>query len=86
MIFLLEYDRQHGKLLNIEEFSGHDRKFAQKRRLQRELELNASGVVREVVLLEADDLKALQRTHKRYFKTAAEMLESKVEEQRPEQT
>ena len=39
---------------------------------------------REVVLLEAEDRKALERTHRRYFKTAAEILESKVEDYHPE--
>jgi hypothetical protein len=76
MIFLLEYDREQGKLLKIRSFPEHDRKFAQRERLQRELELTRSGVFREVVLLEAEDQKALERTHRRYFRTAAEILES----------
>ena len=84
MIFLLEYDREQGKLLEIRPFPERDRKYAQRERLQRELELTRSGVVREVVLLEAEDRKALERTHRRYFKTAAEILESKVDEHHTE--
>lgn len=84
MIFLLEYDRKQGKLVEIRAFPERDRKYAQRVRLQRELELTRSGVVREVVLLEAEDRKALERTHRRYFKTAAEILESRVDEQHPE--
>jgi hypothetical protein len=84
MIFLLEYDRQLGKLLDIQTFPSGDRKYAQSQRLKRELELAAYGVVREVVLLEAEDRKALERTHRRYFKTATELLESKVDEFHPE--
>ena len=79
MIFLLEYDRQAGKLSEIQEFPERDRKYAQRQRLLRELELAQWGVVREVVILEAEDRKVLERTHRRYFKTAAEILESKVD-------
>jgi hypothetical protein len=79
MIFLIEYDRGEGKLLDVGEFSDRDRKHAQQQRLTRELELAGQGLVREVVLLEAEDRKALERTHRRYFKTAAELLEHEVE-------
>jgi hypothetical protein len=85
MLFLLEYDRAQGKLLKIEDFPEHDRKYAQRERLKREFELIRSGVVREVVLLEAVDRKALERTHRRYFvETATEILESKVEDHHSE--
>ena len=80
MIFLIEYDRRQGKLLEIQPFPDYDRKYAQRQRLKRELELALSGVVRDVVLLEAEDRKALERTHQRYFKTATELLESEVGE------
>ena len=74
MIFLLEYDRREGKLVSMRSFSDADRRFAQKERLSRELDLNAHGVAREVVLLEAADQEALERTHSRYFKSAEEQL------------
>ena len=82
MIFLIEYDREQGKLLDIRPFSRHDRKYAQCERLTRELELARHGLVREVVLLEAEDRKALERTHRRYFRTAAELAECNVDEPR----
>ena len=78
MIFLLEYDRERGKLVEIRTFNAADRRYAQTERLKRELALNMSGVCREVVLLEAENQKALQRTHQRYFKTAAELAEYDV--------
>jgi hypothetical protein len=83
MIFLIEYDREQGKLVEIRPFPDYDRQFAQRERLSRELELNRNGVVREVVLLEAENRKALERTHRRYFRTAAELAECNVEEIQP---
>ena len=84
MIFLIEYDREQGKLLDLRPFSSHDRKYAQSERLSRELELARHGIVREVVLLEAADRKALERTHRRYFKTASQLAECQVDEYHPE--
>ena len=84
MIFLIEYDREQGKILKLEPFPDSDRKYAQHERLIRELELSRHGLVREVVLLEAKDQKALERTHRRYFKTATELAESDLDEYRPE--
>ena len=59
MIFLVEYDRQKGKLVSLQTFSAADRLFAQSQRLKRELYLNECGVSREVLLLEAENQKAL---------------------------
>jgi hypothetical protein len=85
MIFLIEYDREHGKLLDLQSFSSADRKFAQHERLRRELELAGHEPSREVVLLEAEDKRALERTHRRYFcKTAKELAERTIDEYRPE--
>lgn len=81
MIFLIEYDRDEGKLLEIRQFSSADRRYAQRERLNRELLLNMSGVCREIVLLEAENQKALERTHRRYFKTASELAECDMTEQ-----
>jgi hypothetical protein len=73
VIFLLEYDRAAGKLRDLRTFFDHDRLHAQRQRLARELELKRHGLVHEVVLLEAKDKQSLERTHRRYFKTAAEL-------------
>jgi hypothetical protein len=48
-------------MLKIGQFLEYDRGFAQRERLRRELELAQSGVVREAVLLEAEDRKGLER-------------------------
>ncbi len=76
MIFLIEYDRGVGKIVKLSTFSDTDRQCAQRARLSRELELARHGLTREVVLLEAKDQKALERTHRRYFRSATELAES----------
>jgi len=67
MLFLIEYDRDSGKLVLLREFGDADRKRAEDARLDLEVNLNKAGVVHEVVLLQAADRKALQQTHGRYF-------------------
>ncbi|MBP7776392.1 MAG: hypothetical protein KA371_04640 [Acidobacteria bacterium] len=67
MIFLIEYDRGRGKLLSLTQFSPDRRAVAEAERLVREIELNAIGVEREIVLLEAQDEDSLRATHRRYF-------------------
>lgn len=73
MIFLLEYDRQKGRIVTIEAFRDADRKASEKLRLQLEMELNLKNVENEVVLLEAASEAALRRTHRRYFENLAEL-------------
>ena len=73
MIFLIEYDRERGRLVTIEPFKDSDRKKAYESRLQLELDLNLKRIENEVVLLEAATEKALWRTHGRYFKDLAEL-------------
>jgi hypothetical protein len=65
MIFLIEYDRSKGRLVDITPFA--ERSAAEKARVELELKLNRDRVRHEVVLLEATDEKALRRTHRRYF-------------------
>ena len=67
MIFLIEYDRLQGSLVNLERFQGTDRLKAENTRLQKELDLHRRGLQHEVVLLEAASEGALQLTHRRYF-------------------
>jgi hypothetical protein len=85
MIFLLEYDSRHGKLCKFKQFSDTDRVQAQRERLAIELELKKSQEPREVVLLEAADEDTVRRTHKRYFETTGELVESMMQpEPQPE--
>jgi hypothetical protein len=81
MIFLIDYDRKQGKLKDLKSFPDHQRPEAQKERLH--IELSARDAVlsgkREVVLLEADDIGILYRTHQRYFKTPKDIVESMLD-------
>ncbi len=67
MIFLIEYDRLQGRLVNLDRFQEADRLRAENTRLQKELDLHRRGLKHEVVLLEAASKEALRLTHRRYF-------------------
>jgi hypothetical protein len=71
MVFLIEYDRERGRLVSIKSFANSNG--AEESRLQLELELNLKGVRNEVVLLEAATEEALRRTHRRYFEDLTEL-------------
>ncbi len=74
MIFLIEYDRTHGRVTFLKAFDDSARREAEAARLEMELKLNRSGVEREVVILEAVTEEALRRTHRRYFEDLAELV------------
>jgi hypothetical protein len=71
MLFLVEYDRTRGEITSFRRFDDADRKEAEDRRLELELDLSHQGIEHEVVLLEAASEEALRRTHRRYFEDLA---------------
>ena len=73
MLFLIEYDREKGIVVEMSRFSESDRRVANSARLNLELDLNRQGIEHEVVLLEAEDESALRRTHRRYFENLLEL-------------
>jgi hypothetical protein len=73
MLFLIEYDRSRGSIVQLREFDDALREVADNARLDLELELNRQGIEHEVVLLDAPSEEALRRTHGRYFETVAEL-------------
>jgi hypothetical protein len=75
-IYLIEYDRELGKLLSIESFDTSQRELASAERLTRELKLHRMRLKREVVILEAESEYALMKTHQRYFQDAKQLFES----------
>ena len=75
MIFLIEYDRRKGQLVELREFANSELAEAQASRLDKEIRLHRNDVEREVVLLEASSRDALLKTHGRYFKSIQELLE-----------
>jgi hypothetical protein len=74
MIFLIEYDRNRGRIVTFKEFDDSEKQKAQQLRLQMELDLNRLGTEHEVVLLEASTEEALRRTHRRYFENLTELV------------
>lgn len=76
MIFLIEYNRPQGWIVTFKRFKDSERLKAQNARLDLELDLNRRGINHEVVLLEAASEAALRRTHRRYFETLRQILES----------
>ena len=77
MVFLIEYDRFTGKLVDFRKFDDSEREAARQARQELELAVNREGNQREVVILEAPNEEAVRRTHGRYFKNLAE-LESEL--------
>lgn len=76
MMFLLEYDRSQGELLDIQSFDDSHRDAAENARLIRELTLHEKGLRREIVLLQAASEDALRETHRRYFADIATLAEA----------
>ncbi|MGI9068155.1 MAG: hypothetical protein ACR2HX_17350 [Pyrinomonadaceae bacterium] len=76
MLFLIQYDRNRGEVVTIQEFDDSEREYAENVRLEMELELNRLGTEREVVILEAASEEALRRTHRRYFEDLSELLKA----------
>ena len=74
MLFLIEYDRNQGEVITIQEFD--DSKKAQNARLEMELKLNRLGISHEIVVLEAATEEALRRTHRRYFENLGELMKA----------
>ena len=73
MIFLIEYQRAHGRIITMTSFDNSEREAAEEMRLKLELDLNAKGIDNEVVLLEATSEEALRKTHRRYFEDLSEL-------------
>jgi hypothetical protein len=73
MIFLIEYDRDQGRIVTIQSFDDSERGVAEDTRLALELNLNLTEIENEVVLLEAATEEALRRTHRRYFENLTEL-------------
>ena len=76
MLFLIEYDRNQGEVIAIQQFSDSEKHTAESARLELELSLNRLGKEHEVVLLEAASEEALRRTHRRYFENLAELMKA----------
>ena len=76
MLFLIEYDRSQGSIVQKRQYDEPSREVAEKERLSLELRLKRQGVEHEVVLLDAPSEEALRHTHSRYFESVAELIVS----------
>jgi hypothetical protein len=76
MIFLLEYDRNKGRLIGVATFSDSLRPEAESSRLSLEIRNLGSGLEREIVLLEAESEQDLRRTHRRYFEAIEDLSQT----------
>jgi hypothetical protein len=74
MLFLIEYDRPSGTVVQFRKFEDSEREVAAEARLQLELKLNRQGIQREVVILEAPNEETIRHTHGRYFKDLEELV------------
>jgi hypothetical protein len=74
MLFLIEYNRKQGRIVNLERFVDSDRREAQDRLLELELRFHAEVVQHEVVLLEADCEETIRKTHPHYFYDLPELI------------
>jgi len=72
MVFLIEYDRPTGTLVQFRKFDDSERQIA----LELELKLNRERSQHEIVILEAPNEEAVRHTHSRYFQTLAELVAS----------
>lgn len=73
MLFLVEYERDLGRLITFRSFRDSEKECAEESRLALELDLNLKGIDHEVVLLEAANEEAVRRTHRRYFEDLAQL-------------
>ena len=74
MLFLIEYNRKQGRIVNLERFVDSDRREAQDRLLELELKFRAKDVEHELVLLEADQEETIRKTHAHYFYDLPELI------------
>jgi hypothetical protein len=74
LLFLIEYDRNRGRIVKLKVFEDSERQKAEDYRLDIELAHNRSGIKREVVLLEAATEEGLRRTHRRYFENLEQLV------------
>lgn len=74
MIYLIQYDRGSGELVQLEEYAANEKQQAEEARLSVELSLLKSKISHEVVLLEATNQDELRKTHRRYFERLDQLL------------
>jgi len=75
MIFLIEYDRALGTLVQLKVFADEDITTANNARLELELEQMRAKIEHEIVILEAESEQQLRKTHRRYFESISALAD-----------
>jgi hypothetical protein len=75
MIFLIEYDRALGTLVQLKVFADDDITTATDARLELELAQMRSKDEHEIVILEAESEHQLRKTHRRYFESISALAD-----------
>lgn len=75
MIFLIEYDRKTGTLVNLRNFEDAAAEEASAARLEAEMHAGAANTTIEIVTLQAESIEDLRLTHSRYFRNVRELGE-----------
>lgn len=78
MIFLVEYERKSGEPAKVTEFPNELCHDAQQARLAIELKALGRNKEVEIVLLDAPSKAAIRKTHRRYFESIGQILNSPV--------
>lgn len=76
MIFLIEYDRSKGAIIDLRSFQDSESDAVSRERLALEILLLKDGILREVVVLQASSVDDLKLTHNRYFRNIGELAET----------
>jgi hypothetical protein len=74
VLFLIEYDRPRGSIVQLRRLDDAFRGNPEEVRLKLELDLKRQGIDHEVVVLDAPSEEALRHTHSRYFESVAELV------------
>ena len=76
MIFVIEYNRRQGRIVEMRRFDDTQRLEAERARLETELSLYRQGIEHEVALLDSESEAMLRKTHRRYFESLRQILEN----------
>ena len=73
MLFLIEYDKRKGELVQMKTYEDSERKQAYAERFALEIKLFRQNLEHEAVILEARSEDIIRKTHRRYFETLAQL-------------
>jgi len=69
MLFLIHYDREAGRIIELRKFDDSQKQAAEEARIDLELLVVNRRLDQEIVILQASSEEAVRRTHRRYFES-----------------